>query len=176
VSPPFVYKGVTVIFPVIGPLLTLTPWNEGIKSVPLAAKPIDVFEFVHGYDVPVPLNETMEELSPLHNVKSGDEATPGVGLMVYVNDCVVPGQLTELLVIIGVTTRVDVITVEPVFTAVNDEIFPKPLAAKPIPVFEFVQVYELADPANITAALAVALHSNWSIGSFTSGLGLTVMV
>ena len=60
---------------------------------------------------------------------------------------------------------------------VKAAIFPAPLAAaKPIEVFEFVQVYELADPTNITAALAVALHSTWSIGSFTSGLGLTVMV
>jgi hypothetical protein len=47
-----------------------------------------------------------------------------------------------MLFTVGVTVMVAIIALAPVFAAVNDGIFPVPLAPKPIAVFEFVQVNE----------------------------------
>ena len=63
------------------------------------------------------------------------------GLTTIVNVCVFPGQA----LIKGVTVIVAVIGVAPVFVAVNDAIFPVPLAAKPIDVLLFVQEYPVGN-------------------------------
>jgi hypothetical protein len=46
VAPPKVYTGVTVMVEIIGELVVFVAVNEEISPVPLAASPIDEFEFV----------------------------------------------------------------------------------------------------------------------------------
>jgi hypothetical protein len=79
---------------------------------------------------------------------------------------------------------VAIIAVAPVFVAVNDGIFPEPLAAKPIAVLEFVQVNE--PPAGELAKFVVATEPLLSkvlfAGTVTVGVpgvgafGFTVIV
>jgi hypothetical protein len=60
----------------------------------------------------------------------------GIGLTVIVKDCVDPTHAPEE----GVTTIVAVTGELPEFKAVNDAIFPTPLAGKPIEGVSFVQL------------------------------------
>ena len=65
-----------------------------------------------------------------------------------------------------------------VLIAVNEGIFPVPLAARPIDVLLFVQLktVPLTAPLKLTALLAAPLHKAWLAGCITSGVGLTVIV
>lgn len=65
-----------------------------------------------------------------------------------------------------------------VLTAVNDGIFPLPLAAKPIEVLSFAQLkkVEPTAPVKLIAPVAAPLQTNWSSGFTTVGIGFTVMV
>lgn len=47
VTPAFVYEGVTVMVAMIGAVVRFTALKAGIVPVPLAARPMAVFEFVH---------------------------------------------------------------------------------------------------------------------------------
>jgi hypothetical protein len=88
--------------------------------------------------------------------------------------CAVPGHpLAE-----GVTVIVAVTGALVVLIAVNDGIFPLPLAAKPIAVLLFIQIkaVPLTAPVKLMALVAVALQTAWLAGSATLGVGLTVMV
>lgn len=78
----------------------------------------------------------------------------------------------------GVTTTVDVTGVMPVFTAVNELIFPVPLPASPIVVLLLVHVYTvlLTVPLKLTASVAEPLHFAWSLIVATVGVGFTVIV
>jgi len=62
--------------------------------------------------------------------------TAVVGLTVIVKDMIVPGQPFT----VGVTAIVAITGVVPVFVAVNEAIFPVPLAASPIEVALLVQL------------------------------------
>jgi hypothetical protein len=85
---------------------------------------------------------------------------------------------------VGVTVIVAVIAVVPVFVAVNDGIFPEPLAAIPIAVLEFVQAK--VPPAGVliklVAATAPLLVTVMFAGTVTVGVaglgvdGVTVIV
>ena len=70
------------------------------------------------------------------------------------------------------------ITEVPVLVAVNEAIFPDPLAAKPIAVLEFVQVN--VPPAGVltkvVAAIEPLLQTAMFAGTATVGVGFTVMV
>ena len=66
--------------------------------------------------------------------------TEAVGFTVMVNVIGVPTQLTPLLVNVGVTVMVAVTGANTVLVALNEPIFPVPLAAKPIDVLLFAQV------------------------------------
>ena len=65
-----------------------------------------------------------------------------------------------------------------VLVAVKLAILPVPLAARPIVVLLFVQLYTVpaTAPVKFTAAVAVLLHTTWLATAFTVGIGLTVMV
>ena len=65
-----------------------------------------------------------------------------------------------------------------VLVAVNDAISPVPLAARPIDVVLFVQLYTVpgADPVNVTAVVGAPLQTDWLLTGSTFGVGFTVMV
>lgn len=66
----------------------------------------------------------------------------------------------------------------PVLVAVKAAISPEPLAARPMLVVLFVQLYTVPDtaPVKVTAVVEVALQTTWSAGSATVGVGFTVIV
>ena len=57
------------------------------------------------------------------------------------------------------TVIIPVTGLTPELVAVNDVIFPVPLADKPIVVCVFVQLYEVPVPLNVTAATEEPLHT-----------------
>jgi hypothetical protein len=91
-----------------------------------------------------------------------------------VNVLAVPVQpaLTGVTVIVAVTADV------PLLVAVNEEISPVPLAARPMEVVLFVQlkVVPLTAPLKATAVVAAPLQTDWLETVFTVGVGLTVIV
>ena len=64
------------------------------------------------------------------------------------------------------------------FVAVKLAILPVPLAASPMPGVLFVQLYVVpaTDPLNVTAVVALLLHTVWLATAFTDGVGFTVYV
>jgi hypothetical protein len=64
------------------------------------------------------------------------------------------------------------------FAAVNEEMLPAPLAARPIEVVLFVQVYVAPDTALLkdNAGVLAALHTTRLDGKVTAGVGLNVIV
>ena len=58
----------------------------------------------------------------------------------------------------GVTSIVAVIGKVPVLVAVNEAILPVPLAASPMEVLLFVQLYEVAVPEKVIAAVVEPLQ------------------
>ena len=73
----------------------------------------------------------------LHTVcVAGNTFIVGVGDTLTVNDCTVPGQPAA----VGVTAITAVAVTVPVLVAVNGAMLPEPDGAKPIEVFELVQV------------------------------------
>jgi hypothetical protein len=130
--------GVTVIVAVTGALVVLIAVNDGIFPLPLAASPIVGSLLVQLKPVlptaPVKLMALVEE--PLQTTWLAGSATLGVGLTVMVKLCAIPAQpLAE-----GVTVIVAVTGALVKLIAVKDEIFPVPLAARPMVVLLFVQL------------------------------------
>jgi len=150
--------------------------NIGTFPVPLEARPILVFEFVHENDPPVgvliKLVVATEEL--LQTVIFDGTETVGVGLTVIVYELGVPGQLFK----VAITLIVAVILDAPVFVAVNAAILPVPLETRPILVFELVQ--ENVPPAGVLVKLVAAtdplLQTEIFAGTETVGEGFTVIV
>jgi hypothetical protein len=79
---------------------------------------------------------------------------------------------------VGTTVIVADIVDVPVLVAVNEAIFPDPLAAKPMPVLEFV--HEKVPPegvlTKVVAAIEPLLQTVIFAGTVTVGVGFTVMV
>ena len=100
----------------------------------------------------------------------------GVGLTVIVNVCWAPAQPSNE----GVTVIVAVTGAVPLLVAVNDGMFPEPLAARPIDGVLLLHEYVVVPPVRLvvkfTATVATPLHLTWSAGSLTWPDGLTVMV
>ena len=73
---------------------------------------------------------------------------------------------------------VAVTPVEPELVATKEGIFPVPLAARPMEVVLFVQLYTVPGtvPPKLTAAVEEPWHNVWLATAFTVGVGLTVMV
>lgn len=101
-----------------------------------------------------------------------------VGFTVMVKVTGVPVQVVPPLVKLGVTVIVAVTGAVPVLVAVNEAILPVPLAARPIEVVLFVQLYTVpgTKPVKLTAVVAAPLHTTWLATALTVGDGLTVMV
>lgn len=93
-----------------------------------------------------------------------------------VNVIGVPVQVVPPLVNDGVTVMVPVIGAAVVLVATKP-MLPVPLAARPIAVLLFVQLYTV--PATVPEKVAVVLvptHAVWLACAFTDGIGFTVMV
>ena len=103
----------------------------------------------------------------------------GRGLTVMMKVFDGPLQLTEPLVMVGVTVMVAIAGAVPVFIATNAGILPVPVAPSPMLVLLFVQVYKVVPPVltvpKVTSAVLIVLQTSWSAGRFTCPVGLTVM-
>lgn len=99
-------------------------------------------------------------------------------MTVIVNVIGVPVQVVPLLVYVGVTVIVAVTGAAVLLIAVKLAILPEPLAASPMDVLLFVQLYTVPAtfPVKITAAVGCPLHSVWFACALTVGTGLTVIV
>ena len=88
-----------------------------------------------------------------------------------VNNLVDPVQEVLPFVKVGVTTIVATTGDVPELVAVNAEISPEPLSARPILVVLFVQVYVVVPPVfavvKMTAPVLVLLHTTWLDGWVT---------
>ena len=102
-------------------------------------------------------------------------ATVGVGFTVIENCCAVPLHVNPLIVAEGVTviwaTEIEVLVLVPV----NEGIFPFPLAARPIVVFEFTHENVVPDtvPEKLIWVVLSLLQIDWLATEFTVGEGLT---
>ena len=169
-------SGVTVIVAVTATLDTLVAKKDGISPVPLAAKPMVVLSFVQPKLVPLtePVKFTVPVAALLHKTWLAGCTTLGVGFTVIVKLCEGPGQPLAR----GVTVIVAITGALVEFVAVNDGIFPLPLAAKPIEVLLFVQLnpVPLTAPEKFIALVVALLHKDWLAGCTTLGVGLTAIV
>jgi len=135
-----------------------------------------VFELVQAKEPPAGLLMKFVAATGLflHTVMLAGTLTVGTGLTVMVKEDEIPVQLFAT----GTTVMVAVIGLFPVFVAVNDGIFPVPLAPNPMAVFEFVQ--EKVPPAGILVKFTVGtvplVQTVILAGTFTEGTGFTVMV
>jgi hypothetical protein len=104
----------------------------------------------------------------------GEFVTDGVGLTVMVYVTAEPMQIP----IVGTIEIVPVIEDVPEFVAVNDGVFPVPLATKPIAVFEFVHanVAPAGTLANAEAGTIAPLQNVIFVGGVKTGIGFTVIV
>ena len=134
--------GVTVMVAVVGFTKSFAVVNDGIFPSPLAARPIAVLLFVQLKVVPAtaPLNGIAADAVLPQNTWLVTAFTVAVGFTVMVNDNGVPTQLTPALVKVGVTVIVAVTAVVPILTAVNENMFPLPLAARPMDGVLFTQL------------------------------------
>src|SRR5688500_6268632 len=96
--------------------------------------------------------------APLHSDWLATALTVGVGLTVIVGVIAEPIQPAA----VGVTVIVPVTFAAPVLVAVNDAMSPVPLAARPIDVVLFVQLYvvPITAPVKVIAVVAAPLHSD----------------
>jgi len=80
--------------------------------------------------------------------------------------------------ILGVTVMVPLIGAAVALVAMKPAILPEPLAAKPIAVLVFVQLYTVPAtvPLKLTAAVSAPVHTDWLPTAATVGVGLTVIV
>ena len=76
--------GVTVTVAITGFAVLFAPVNDGVLPVPLAARPIEVLEFVHAKLAPevVLVNTPAATVAPLQTVTFAGTTTTGVGLIV----------------------------------------------------------------------------------------------
>ena len=127
--------GVTEIVPVLAIDVSLRAVNARFPE-PLAPRPIAVLVFVQlKVDPAVPVKLTVTG-APLHTIWLPGLFTVAVGLTVMVKVMADP----EHPFTAGVTVMVAVWGVAPELAAVKEEIFPDPAAARPIEVFELVQL------------------------------------
>jgi hypothetical protein len=129
-----------VTVPLTGVAPALNVVKAGTVFKPLAVKPILVVLFVQVYSVPVPVMLTGFVNTLLQYVTSVIGVTVGVGLTVIAKFCDGPGQVTALKRYCGVTVTVAVTGEVPVLMALNEEMFPVPVAESPMPVKLFVHV------------------------------------
>ena len=138
---PLLNDGVTVIVALIAaePVLVAVKERLPVPSVP---NPIAVLVLVQLKVVNPPVLAVVNTIfcaDPLQITISGGSLTCPSGFTVMVNVLGVPEQLVPPLLKTGVTVIVPVMGEVTVFAAVN-EIFPEPVAGKPMPVLLLVQL------------------------------------
>ena len=133
-TPALVYVGVTVIVAVMGDAPALVAVNDGTFPAPLAARPMAVLLFAQLNVVPLTelLNTVIPAEAPLQYTWLATAFTVPAGFTMIVKVLLVPTQLTPPFTNVGVTVIVAVTGAVPVLVAVNDGIFPAPLAANPM--------------------------------------------
>jgi len=150
--------------------------NAGISPAPLAPIPIPALVFVQLNTAPAVRleNEVAGTVAPLHTVISDGTLTAGDGFTVMLYAEGIPGQVLAD----GVTVMVADIGSGLVFVAVNPEISPEPPAPKPMAVFELAQLNVAPETrlVKLVADIEAPLHTEKSAGTFTVGVGFTVMV
>ena len=167
--------------PEIGDVVIFVPVKNEILPVPLAAKFIAVFEFVHEYNVPITFPEkfiaAVKEL--LQTTWSTGFKTVGFGLTVMLNDWGVPEQVSPAFKLLGVTVTVPEIAAFVAFVVVNDGIFPVDAAPSPIAEFVLVQEYNVPgtpkELVKVTGLEIVPTQFAWLLSASTVGIGLTIM-
>ena len=116
----------------------------------------------------------------LHSTKSVGSITCAVGLTVMVKVSAGPTQFTEPLAMVGVTVIVALIGEVPALVAVNEAMFPEPLAPRPMAVLLFAHAYVVVPTVRsvvkVIRPLAPLLHRTMLAGSLTCAVGLTVIV
>ena len=114
-----------------------------------------------GGAVTAPVKFTAVVDAPLHNDWFDTAFTVGVGLTVIVNVVAVPVQVTPPFVKDGVTVMVAVTADAVAFVAVKEPILPVPMAASPIEVVLFVQLYTVpvTAPVKLIAVVDAPLHT-----------------
>jgi hypothetical protein len=116
----------------------------------------------------------------LHIGVNAASVTIGVGFTVMVKLFAVPTQVTPPLVKLGVTVMVATTGAWVILVPTNDGIFPVPVAAKPMLVALFVQLYTIVPPVvgllKFTAVVGKLLHNTWLVILFTVAVGFTVYV
>ena len=137
--------GVTVTVEVTGPVVILDAKKAGVLPLPLAAKPMEVLEFVQAKVAPKGVLENVFNGTELfeQNERSSSGVTVGAGLTVMVKVSNGPGHP----LLSGIMTMAEVIGFVVEFVAVNCGMKLNPTVGNPIAVFEFVHVY--AAPAGI---------------------------
>ena len=143
-TPPLVKVGLTVMVAVTADDVALVAMKEAMFPLPLAANPIDGVLFTQLYTTVPPVLVVLKFIAVvavlLHKDWFGVAFTVAAGFTVMVNDIGVPTQLTPAFTNVGVTVMVAVTGAVPVLVAVNDGIFPAPLAANPIDGALFTQL------------------------------------
>ena len=151
--------GVTELVAVIAADVVLVAVNVGVLPVPLAAKPIAVFEFVHANVAPegILVNALAGTYAPLHTVLFAGTVTVGKGFTVTVATAVpvqVPVVAVTVYDVVAVGETVNGFAVEPVF---HEQVVP-PLAVKvaacPLQMVGEFTVTVIA-PATVTVETAV---------------------
>lgn len=168
--------GATVTVPLTAEVVPFVPVNEAIFPVPFAASPIAVLELIQPKVAPagVLVKLMAFTVAPSHTVTLLTGLATGAGSTVMLNVVAVPTQVFN----VGVTVIVPVMEALPELVAVNDPIFPPPLAPSPIAVFELVQ--PKFEPEGVlvklTGPTVAPLHTVMSVTGVTVGKGLTVTV
>ena len=169
-TPLFVKVGVTVMVAVTADDVALVAIKEAIFPLPLAANPIDGVLFIQLYTTVPPVLVVLKFMAVvallLHKDWFGVAFTVAVELTVIVNELGVPTQLTPAFINVGVTVIVAMTGAVLVLVAVNDGIFPEPLAANPIDGVLFTQLKIILLPApplvglvKLIAAVDTPLHN-----------------
>jgi len=167
--------GVIDIVAETGEAVLLTAVKLGTLLLPDAASPIEVFELVQVYVAPAGrlLKLDDETVAPEHTLKLPGTIATGSGLTVIIYEDEGPAHPFNT----GVTVIVELILVLPEFRAVKAGTFPVPLAAKPIAVLEFVQVY--VAPVGLllkdVSAIEAPAHKVELPGTIAVGKGLIVI-
>ena len=152
-----------MIVAVTGLVPVLIAANVAILPVPLAARPMDGVLLVQLYTVPAvaPVKLMAVVEAPLQTTWLVTVFTVGTGFTVMVNIVGVPVQVTAPLVYEGVTVIVAVTGTAVALVAVNEPIFPVPLAARPMDGVLLIQLYTvpIIAPEKLTAVVDAPLHT-----------------
>ena len=169
-------KGVMSMFAISMAVPGFVDVKDGIFPVPAAARPMDGRLLVQAKVLPATglPKITAEVTVPLQYIALLTWFTVAVGLTVIVNTRFVPVHPFA----VGVTVIVATVGAGPGLVAVNDGIFPVPLAARPTEGLLFDQakvVPATGLPIVTTEVVAPLQYAIFPIG-FTTGVGYTVIV